>query len=315
MTSTTEQFKHMGVEVYLDLITSSLDIPTLNNPDTQIMVNDFADKNHAQVEIQCLLRIEKDKEDSLAWSLLGMCLMLRAEDEGAMVALTKAVEFNSTSILALNLLGDYYCCKGEDKEGEELYWDSLHLKDEQVHPRKMLYFQFMARKEYEKALQVIEPVLKIRPDDPNTWVSLAECFSKMDPQGFVEGFVTRLTYFHPKHYRAWYMQGKVFYGAGRLEEAEESVRKAITLKKKDALSWVLLANILGAQGKHNKAVYCCKRAVKIQPRNQEAWLILSLIQMKAGQTHAGKLSARKAVSINPQSAKVILDYLGKNEKE
>lgn len=302
-----------GIKFYLDLITSSLDSKTLNHLDIQVLVNDFSDGNHAQVEIDCLLRINDDKTDSLAWSFLGLCLMLRADDLGAKATLTRAVTYDGKSILALNLLGDCLCSRGEEKEGEALYWDSLHLKEEQVHPRKRLYFQFVSRKEYEKALRVLEPVLRIHPDDSKTWTIIENCISKIEPEGFVEEFVTLLTGSYPMQYRGWYLQGDILHSIGREKEAEKAVRKALELKEKNVLSWALLANILVTQERYQEAVDCGKRVTEIRPRNMNAWFHLSLLYLKTGEDIEWKKAVDIAISIDPQAARELLDSLEEQE--
>ncbi|MGY5860639.1 MAG: tetratricopeptide repeat protein [Candidatus Thorarchaeota archaeon] len=302
-----------GIKFYRDLITSSLDSKTLNHPDIQVLVNDFSDGNHAQVEIDCLMRINDDKTDSLAWSFLGLCLMVRKDGLGATATLMKAVAHDDKSVLALNLLGDCLCNRGKEKEGEVLYWDSLHLREEQVHPRKRLYFQLVSRNEYEKALQVLEPVLIILPDDSYTWRNIKVCISKMEPEGFAEKFATLLTDSYPLQYRGWYLQGDIFHNIGREKDAEKAVRKALELKEDDVLSWALLANILVGQERYQEAVDCGKRVTEIRPRDMNAWFHLSLLYLKTGEDTEWRMAVDNAISIDPQAARELLDSLEKQE--
>ncbi|MGY5872518.1 MAG: tetratricopeptide repeat protein [Candidatus Thorarchaeota archaeon] len=304
----------MAVSLYLDLITSSLDIATLHDPRTQDFIKEFDDMRFDNAEKLSLVRIASDENDYVGWALYGMLLMHRADLNGAMGALSKAMKLNDESLLVLNLWGDFLCCNGDDAEGEEVYWKALALKKEQVHPRKMLHFQFLSRNEYEEAIRVLMPVLRIRPHDTNTWLNLTKAFSKVESHAFAQEFAAQLTDQNPDQYRAWYIHGSVQLDLVRLEEAEEAARKAIKLRKKDALSWALLASVYSAQKKYNKAIYCCKKATKLQPKNFNAWLSLSMIYLKAGRVIEGKQAAKRAVAINPQGAQAVLDYLSKEDQ-
>ncbi|MGY5853846.1 MAG: hypothetical protein RTU92_09790, partial [Candidatus Thorarchaeota archaeon] len=68
--------REMKTEEYLDLITASLDSSTLDRPDIVRLLNDFAEKNLQQIEIDCVLWINEDSDNSLAWTFLGLCLLL-----------------------------------------------------------------------------------------------------------------------------------------------------------------------------------------------------------------------------------------------
>ncbi|TFH06437.1 MAG: hypothetical protein E4H14_10830, partial [Candidatus Thorarchaeota archaeon] len=207
--------REIKTEEYLDLITASLDSSTLDRPDIVRLLNDFAEKNLQQIEIDCVLWINEDSDNSLAWTFLGLCLLLRGDEDEGTALLNRAVSLDKTNVFAMNLLGDYHCTNKDEKEGEAFFWWSLDVKEGQVFPNKRLYYQFMSRKEYEKALRVLESILHINQNDMSTWVKIESCFSKMEPVGFVEGFVSRLTHFFPEHPRAWYLKGSVLHGAGR----------------------------------------------------------------------------------------------------
>ena len=301
--------REMKTEEYLDLITASLDSSTLDRPDIVKLLNAFAEKNLPQVEIDCVLWIEEDSDDSLAWTFLGLCFLLRGDENEGTASLNKAVFLDKTNVLAMNLLGDYYCTNKDEKEGEAFFWWSLDVKEGQVFPNKRLYYQFMSRKEYEKALRVLESILHINQNDMSTWVKIESCFSKMEPIGFVEGFVSRLTHFFPEQPRAWYLKGSVLRGAGRLEEAESSVRRALEMKEDHALSWMLLGSILDDTGRLQECVDCYQKAVECEPRNMLAWMCLSLVHLRAGNEPDWEHAVDKAVAIDPKGARDLLEHL------
>jgi len=301
--------REMKTEEYLDLITASLHRSTLDKPYMVRLLNDFTDNNLQQLEIDCMLRIESDHDDSLAWTFLGLCLLLRGDETEGTASLHRAVALDKTNVLAMNLLGDYYSANEDVEEGEAFFWCSLDVKKDQVFPNKRLYYQFLSRKEYERALRVLESILRINQNDMSTWAKIESCFSKMEPVGFVEGFVSRLTHFFPEHPRAWYLQGSVLHGAGRLEEAESSVRRALEMEEDHALSWVLLGSILDDTGRLQECVDCYQKAVECEPGNMHAWMCLSLVHLKAGNEPDWEHAVDKAVAIDPKGAKELLEHL------
>jgi len=307
--------REIKTEEYLDLITSSLDSSTLDRPDIVRLLNDFAEKNLQQIEIDCVLWINSDNEDSLAWTFLGLCFLLRGDEKEGTASLNRAVSLDKTNVLAMNLLGDYYCTNEDEEEGESFFWWSLDVKEGQVFPNVRLYYQFMSQKEYEKALRVLESILHINQNDMSTWVKIESCISKMEPVGFVEGFVSRLTHFFPEQPRAWYLKGSVLHGAGRFEEAESSVRKALEMKEDHALSWVLLGSILDDTGRLQECVDCYQKAVECEPKNMLAWMCLSMVHLKAGNEPDWEHAVDKAVAIDPKGAKELLEHLDDISKE
>jgi len=307
--------REMKTEEYIDLITASLDTSTLDRPDIVRLLNDFAEKNLPQIEIDCMLRINSDSDDSLAWTFLGLCFLLRGDEIEGTASLNRAISLDKTNVLAMNLLGDYYYANEDEKEGEAFFWLSLDVKKKQIFPIKGLYYQYMARKEYERALRLLELILHINQNGMSTWVKIESCLRKMEPVGFVEGFVSRLTHFFPEQQGAWYLMGKVLHGAGRLEEAESSIRKALEMKKNHALSWILLGSILDDTGRLQGCVDCYQKAVECEPKNMHAWMCLSLIHLKAGNEPEWQHAVDMAVSIDPKGARELLENLEDEGKE
>lgn len=293
----------------------SLEEEVLNDPDNQVIINDFVNQNLVQAEIDCMLRIQEDKNDSLVWAFFGLFMMLRTDTITAGPALEKAVACDPKNIFALNLLGDFLCSNGDSKRGEGFYWRSLQLKKKQSHPFKMLYYQFMSRKEYERALRMIQAVLLIEPNDGRAWASIEYTIRKMESDTFAEAIILTLTKHLPKQYRAWYIYGNLLHRTKKYNEAEKAARKSIELRDDHAGSWSLLGTVLIDQGKVEEAIECYLWAVKIEPMNMELWALLSLLLLKNGDESEWKRALDVAVSINPEKARALLENLEGKEKE
>jgi len=305
----------LGVEDYIRLMRESLDEDVLNDPDNQVIINDFVEKNLVQAEIDCMFRIHENENDSLVWAFFGLLMMLRKDPFTAGPALEKAVASDPKNIFAMNLLGDFLCRNGESKRGEGFYFRSLQLKKKQAHPFKMLYYQFMSRKEYERALRMIQAVLLIEPNDGRAWASIEYTIRKMESETFAEAIMITLTKHLPKQYRAWYIYGNLLHRAGKYKEAEKAVRRSIELRDDYVGSWSLLGSILSDQGKIEEAIECYLWAVKFKPMSMELWVLLSLLFLKNGDESEWKRALNLAMSINPEKARTLLENLERKEKE
>jgi Tfp pilus assembly protein PilF len=304
MTSTSEM-----INVYLDLIAASLDPDTIEQSDFKYIAEHIGREDFAAAERRCLLRVQNHGDDYLSWALYALSLMLQTEVKEAGEALEMAVRLEPENVLVLNLRGDYLCCSGREKEGEDAYWYSLCKKEGQIHPRKMLYFQFMSRKEYKSALDVVIPALRTRPDDENTWNSIKTALAMFGTHEYAEELAESLTNEFSDQHLAWQFKAHVYLVTQRLAKAEMAARRAIELKKDDALNWNFLGTILNMQGRHTSAIKCQRRAVSLSPKDGMLWTSLAIALLKAGRHRECEQVISKAVKIDPEAAMGVLKHL------
>lgn len=309
MASTAEM-----ISAYVDLIASSLDSDTIELPDLRYIVQHISREDFAAAERRCLLRVQNHGDDSMSWALYALSLILQAEVKEAGEALQRAMQIDSESVLVLNLMGDYLCCAGREKEGEDAYWYSLSKHSEQIHPRKMLYFQFMSRSEYQNALDVIIPALRIRTDDVNTWTSIKTALAMLGSHDYAEKLADSLTKEFSKEHLAWQFKAHVYLATGKLAEAESAAKRAIELKKDDAMNWNFLGTILNMAGRHGAAIKCQRRAVCLAPNNAMCMISLALALLKAGKRSECQQVINKAVKLDPEAAMGVLQHLMKESR-
>jgi Tfp pilus assembly protein PilF len=295
--------------LYVDLVTSSLDTDIIEQPDIKYIVQRIGREDFAAAERRCLLRVQNHGDDCLSWALYALLLILQAEEREAGEALERAISLEPENVLVLNLLGDYLCCSGREKEGEDAYMLSLSKQETQVHARKMLYFQFMSHNEYQRALDVIVPALQTRPDDENTWTSIKTALAMFATHEYAEKLAESLAKDFSDQHLAWQFKAHVYLATRKLTEAELAARRAIELKQEDALNWNFLGTILNMQGKHNAAIKCQRRAVSLSPKDGMLWTSLALALLKAGKHRECQQVISKAVKIDPEAAMEVLQHL------
>lgn len=299
------------VNVYIKLLSTSIDSDTLNQSDIKYIVHHIGRDDFEDAKQRCLLRIQENGDDALTWALYGLTLMLQANEKDTGEALQKAAELDPENLLVMNLMGDYLCFAGKDMEGEDFYYGSLSRDEKQIHPRKMLYFQFMSRNEYLQALEVVIPALRTSPDDEEIWTSVKTALAMMGSHDYAEEVAESLTKEFKDHHLAWRCQAHVFLAIKKYTEAESAAKRAIELKKDNGENWNMLGTILSMVGRTTAAVKCQRKAVKFAPKNGMFWTSLGMALLKAGKQEECKQVITRAVRVDPEAASQLLQHMMK----
>jgi Tfp pilus assembly protein PilF len=106
----------------------------------------------------------------------------------------------------------------------------------------------------------------------------------------------------PNNIAAFSNIGVIRFQQGRLDEAEEVLRKAIAIAPNDSASRSLLGVIYFRQGKTDEAFNELTRAVALDPRNAEAHNYLGITLSDKGWGAAAEQEIRRAIELNPQYA-------------
>ncbi len=306
MTSKTDK-----INAYIELISSSLDADTIKQPDFKYIINHIGRENFEDAKRRCLLRIENHDDEVLSWTLYGLILMLQAEVKDAGKALLKAATLEPDNLLVMNLMGDYLCFAGKEMEGEDIYYRSLSRDDGQIHPRKMLFFQFMSRNEYLQALEVVIPALQTCPDDEGLWTSIKTALAMMGSHDYAEEVAESLTEEFKDQPSAWRFKAHVYLVTKKYVKAEQAAKQAIQLKQDDGENWNQLGTILSMVGRSTAAVKCQRKAVKLAPRNGLFLTSLGLALLKSGKRNESAQAISRAVKLDPDAANELLQHMMK----
>ncbi len=96
--------------------------------------------------------------------------------------------------------------------------------------------------------------------------------------------------------------GVVYYQRNRLDDAEDVLRKAITVAPNDSRSRALLGILYYRKGQIEDAYSELTRAVALNPRNAEAHNYLGIVMSEKGWASAAEQEVRRAIELNPQYA-------------
>jgi len=164
--------------------------------------------------------------------------------------------------------------QGLYEEARSAFHRSLQLYSGADDGRCTIYYNlgntlFMLGK-YEKAADFYEKSLEIRPDDPETLENLSYTYVKMGQADKGTEAMKKIPA-DDTLYRPHYVWGRLFSEAGRLEEAEEELKKACRLKADSTEAREELAKVLMKQNKTDEAIMVFDEMLMLDPGNHLAW--------------------------------------------
>jgi len=86
---------------------------------------------------------------------------------------------------------------------------------------------------------------------------------------------------------------------GRMDEAEEAVRRSLALKPDYAEAWFGLGNLRAVQGAEDDAIEAFRQALKLQPDNAQAWTNMGISLQRQGKLDEAVAAYERARAILP----------------
>lgn len=151
---------------------------------------------------------------------------------------------------------------------------------------------------YEKAASFYERALEICKDDPEILENLSYAFVKMEQADKGIEVMKRITA-DKSLYRPHYVWGRLFSEAGRLDEAEEELRKACRLKTDSTEAREELAKVLMRQNKTDEAIAAYNEILQLDPGSYLAWHNKANALLKKGLWKEAAAAYREAVRLKP----------------
>ena len=107
-----------------------------------------------------------------------------------------------------------------------------------------------------------------------------------------------------------YNLGTALSGIGRLDEAEEHLRRALTLDPRHANALQNLGSVLVRMSRHDEAIETYRRLVEIDPRNAAAHSGLGIALYYLGRTDEALQSVDRALAIDPNFQEALTNRKG-----
>ena len=125
-----------------------------------------------------------------------------------------------------------------------------------------------------------------------------------------------LTRSDPADEASWQALGFAYSTAGRPQDGERALRRALALDPKDADAWRDLGALLAAQKRDDDAREAYARSAKLAPRDPAVWANLGNLERRLGRTDAALAAYGEAIRRDSSSAPAwrgriaVLDALG-----
>ncbi len=104
-----------------------------------------------------------------------------------------------------------------------------------------------------EALEDLETLRRIKPDDPEAGLALAQCWTALGRSRDAQKFLDDLTVANPLDFPLIFEQGRLALEQGRLDKAEGWLRRALARLPRDHKALYTLSLILSRQGKKHEA--------------------------------------------------------------
>lgn len=166
-----------------------------------------------------------------------------------------------------DLLGSAYYAIDDPKKASQEFQDAVRLEPADPEHYFKLGMVFLKHRTADPAIYVYETALKSRPDVPKLWFGL----------------------------------GLSQYLASRLNEAEQSLRKALALDPQYDAAYVVLGDLLDQSHRTADALEVFRKAMEMRPDLYLSYYYYGKLASKEGNVNSADAIAklRKAISLNP----------------
>jgi len=295
-----EDFKSKGV--YEGLVRSAPpDEPCSSFPPEGI--NGIRKKKQLAEVIDDLGFMPENIRNNFRRCLIQAHTLLERGDAASAVRIYKILSKAAGSSYAM-----YYNCgcmcyeQGLFEEAHSAFQRSLRLFGGHDDERCSIYYNlgntsFMLGK-YERAANFYEKALEIRPDEPDTLENLSYTYVKIGQAEKGTEVMKRIPA-DESSYRPHFVWGRLYSEAGRLEDAEEELKKACRLRTDSVEAREQLAKVLMKQNKTDEAIDVFNEILVLDPGNHMAWYSKANALARKGLWKEAAAACREAVKLKP----------------
>ncbi len=218
---------------------------------------------------------------------LGQACMEQRDFASAVVALKHALELDSTSPPAHQLLGYALLAQGYAAEAIP------HL--ERAHEQGALGIAQLETSQFADAIPNLEAGLQKRPGDPDLLYYLGRASGLLSKQS-----IDTLLAAYPDSARAYQSMAENYFVLRQMNEAEQNFQHALQLRPELPHLHLELGEVYAMTSRWPQAEEQFRAEVKLQPGNAEAAYRLGDALLKQGKAHEARESLERADKLQPQ---------------
>lgn len=187
--------------------------------------------------------LQQHKTDSLAWELLGQCMVDMGEHSKAEIAYRRAIASDATRTdLAIPLASSLVAQSRLDTAIEVLQL-ALTSEPENQDLRIFLGMQLASVDRQQESLDCFASVIHLNPDNHVAWAFKSLSHTRLNeyPQALKDAETSIAL--NDKFAQAWFAKGRVLQKMGLWQEAADCLEKSLQLNPANSLAFDLLTSI------------------------------------------------------------------------
>jgi predicted O-linked N-acetylglucosamine transferase (SPINDLY family) len=272
----------------------------LQQAEVDQLVDLFTAGRYPELEARTRFLIGHDPDLGIAWKLLGASLQVQGKD--ALSALQRAAEILPGDAEVHNNLGVALVVRGDNDGAIASFRKALAVDSGNVAALRSLGAILKAVGRIDEAAPNLRRALQINPDDADMHSLLGSVLVDLGQLDEAVASYRRALAIRPDFVEAHTNLGVALQSLGRSDEAVASYRRALEIDPEFAGAHINLGVSLASFGRFDDAAACHRRAVEIDANNAMAHCNLAIALQALGQFDAAVASYRRALQINPGNA-------------
>ncbi len=252
--------------------------------------------------------LKLDPENDALWTIKGMLSLIRNAPAEAETAFAHAVKLAPYSLMArIGLIRAYYT----EEKFEAAVPELKALERRYVNSPTVKYlraYMEYRNQDIDKAREVLQDVIKISPDHPESLLLLSNILYQDGKLEQVISYMERFTSRFPNHPPAIKLLAVSYLGQKDPEKAIELIQNSLEMRTADDQLYSILGTAYIRAGNIEKATEYLERAAEINPNAANIRAQLALSHLAAGDTDLAVSALEEAVELDPKmySADIML---------
>lgn len=164
---------------------------------------------------------------------------------------------------------------------------------------------FDAQDEYEKARQVLIPLVKSEPNAPAYRELLAKQLRKLDLTAAAIEQYEKLVELQPRHATAHFYLGRLYGDLNQWSDSARHLRVAAESMPQDVDTWTSLGLAMREMGEYDEAETAFRRVIELDANNNGARGELAALLQRRGLWSESKALLTEAVDANPRNVEAV----------